>query len=65
MQVGNPVDYLFNNANPEGSLQANVASAAISTLSNREMERMLENRHSLSRNVRQTVSPFSAFYSFW
>ena len=33
MQVNNPVDYLFINSNPEGSLQANVASSTISTLS--------------------------------
>lgn len=64
MQVVNPVDYLFINSNPESSLQANVASAAISTLSNLEMERMLENRHSLSRNVRQTVSPLSEKWGY-
>lgn len=64
MQVVNPVDYLFINSNPEGSLQANVASAAISTLSNLEMEKMLENRHSLSRNVRQTVSPLSEKWGY-
>lgn len=64
MQVVNPVDYLFVNANPEGSLQANVASAAISTLSNLEMEKMLENRHSLSRNVRSTVSPLSEKWGY-
>lgn len=64
MQVVNPVDYLFNNANPEGSLQANVASAAISTLSNLEMEKMLENRHTLSRDVRQTVSPLSEKWGY-
>jgi len=64
MQVVNPVDYLFINSNPEGSLQANVASAAISTLSNLEMEKMLEDRHSLSRNVRQTVSPLSEKWGY-
>jgi len=64
MQVVNPVDYLFVNSNPEGSLQANVASAAISTLSNLEMEKMLENRHSLSRNVRGTVSPLSEKWGY-
>ena len=64
MQVMNPVDYLFVNSNPEGSLQANVASAAISTLSNLEMEKMLEDRHSLSRNVRSTVSPLSEKWGY-
>jgi regulator of protease activity HflC (stomatin/prohibitin superfamily) len=64
MQVTNPVDYLFINSNPEGSLQANVASSTISTLSNLEMEKMLEDRHSLSRTVRKTVSPLSERWGY-
>jgi len=64
MSVSDPVDYLFVNANPEGSLQANVASSTISTLSNLEMEEMLENRHSLSRTVRSTVSPLSEKWGY-
>jgi hypothetical protein len=64
MQIHDPVSYLFINANPEGSLQANVTSSAISTLSNLEMETMLENRHSLSRSVRETVSPLSEQWGY-
>ncbi|MDY7092562.1 MAG: SPFH domain-containing protein [Acidobacteriota bacterium] len=64
MSVSDPVSYLFVNANPEGSLQANVASSTISTLSNLEMEEMLENRHSLSRTVRSTVSPLSEKWGY-
>lgn len=64
MSVNNPVSYLFVNANPEGSLQANVASSTISTLSNLEMEEMLENRHSLSRTVRSAVSPLSEKWGY-
>lgn len=64
MQVNDPVDYLFINSNPEGSLQANVASSTISTLSNLEMEKMLEDRHSLSRTVRSTVSPLSEKWGY-
>ncbi len=64
MQVKNPVSYLFINANPDGSLQANVTSSTISTLSNLEMEKMLEDRHSLSRSVRQTVSPLSEKWGY-
>ncbi len=56
--------YLFVNTNPEGSLQANVASSTISTLSNLEMDKMLEDRHSLSRTVRQTVSPLSEKWGY-
>ena len=64
MQVKDPVAYLFINANPDGSLQANVTSSTISTLSNLEMEKMLEDRHSLSRTVRQAVSPLSEKWGY-
>lgn len=64
MQVSDPVSYLFTNANPEGSLQANVASSTISTLSNLEMEKMLEDRHALSRTVRTAVSPLSEKWGY-
>jgi hypothetical protein len=64
MQVKDPVAYLFTNADPEGSLQANVTSSTISTLSNLEMEKMLEDRHSLSRTVRQAVSPLSERWGY-
>ena len=64
MEVNDPVAYLFENTNPDGSLQANVASSTISTLSNLEMDKMLEDRHSLSRTVRQTVSPLSEKWGY-
>ncbi len=64
MQVKDPVAFLFTNANPDGSLQANVTSSTISTLSNLEMEKMLEDRHSLSRTVRQSVSPLSEKWGY-
>lgn len=64
MSVSNPVSYLFINANPEGSLRANVTSSTISTLSNLQMEEMLENRHKLSRTVRSAVSPLSEKWGY-
>lgn len=64
MRVSDPVAYLFRNANPEGSLQANVASSAISTLSNLEMDKMLEDRHRLSHRVRESVSPRSEQWGY-
>lgn len=64
MQVTDPEAYLFRNTNPEGSLEANVASSTISVLSNLEMERMLEDRHGLSRTVRGTVSPLSEKWGY-
>ncbi|GAB5406905.1 MAG: SPFH domain-containing protein [Aureliella sp.] len=64
MRVNDPVAYLFVNTNPDGSLQANVASSTISTLSNLEMDQMLEDRHKLSRTVRATVSPLSEKWGY-
>ena len=64
MQVNDPIAFLFINTNPDGSLQANVASSTISTLSNLEMEKMLEDRHSLSRTVRAAVSPLSEKWGY-
>ena len=64
MQVNDSVAYLFANANPEGSLEANVSSATISTLSNLEMDKMLEDRHQLSQQVRHTVSPLSEKWGY-
>ena len=64
MQVNNPEAYLFENTDPEGSLSANVATSTISTLSNLQMEKMLEDRHSLSRTVREAVSPLSEKWGY-
>ena len=64
MRVMDAESFLFKNANPDASLEANVASSAISTLSNLKMEEMLENRHGLSRTVRQTVSPLSEIWGY-
>ncbi|QIK37859.1 SPFH/Band 7/PHB domain protein [Caldichromatium japonicum] len=64
MRVSDPVAYLFNNANPDASLQANVASSTILTLSNLKMDQMLEDRHQLSCRVRTTVSPLSEQWDY-
>ena len=64
MQVKDPEAYLFTNANPDGSLRANDTRSTISVLSNLEMETMLEDRHILSRTVRQTVSPLSEQWGY-
>jgi regulator of protease activity HflC (stomatin/prohibitin superfamily) len=57
MRVRNPVDYLFKNLDPRGSLRANVANATVRNLSNLPLQEMLESRHSMSRTVRGEVSP--------
>lgn len=59
MFVSDPVAFLFKNADPRGSLSANVSSATVRCLSNMPLESMLENRHAMSQTVRGEVSPKS------
>ena len=59
MYVSDPVAYLFRNADPRGSLRANVSSAAVRALSNMPLAAMLENRHPMSHAVREEVTPRS------
>lgn len=59
MYVSSPVDFLFKNADPRGSLSANVSSATVRCLSNMELDAMLIDRHEMSRTVRDEVSPMS------
>lgn len=59
MFISDPVAFLFKNTDPRGSLSANVSNATVRTLSNMELEDMLETRHVMSRAVRAEVSPKS------
>jgi regulator of protease activity HflC (stomatin/prohibitin superfamily) len=59
MYISEPVSYLFKNADPRGSLAANVSNAVVRSLSNMPLEQMLINRHGMSRMVREEVSPRS------
>jgi regulator of protease activity HflC (stomatin/prohibitin superfamily) len=59
MYISEPVSYLFKNADPRGSLAANVSNAVVRSLSNMPLEQMLVNRHAMSRTVREEVSPRS------
>jgi len=59
MYVSDPVAYLFKNADPRGSLRANVSNAAVRSLSNMKLSAMLESRHAMSKTVRDEVSPKS------
>lgn len=59
MFVSNPVDFLFKNVDPRGSLSANVSNATVRCLSNLELDSMLVDRHGMSRTVRTEVSPLS------
>jgi regulator of protease activity HflC (stomatin/prohibitin superfamily) len=59
MFVSDPVAYLFKNADPRGSLAANVSNSTVRCLSNMKLADMLQNRHSMSQTVRDEVSPQS------
>ncbi len=59
MVISNPTAYLFKNADPRGSLSANVSNSTVRSLSNMPLDNMLENRHKMSRTVREEVSPKS------
>jgi regulator of protease activity HflC (stomatin/prohibitin superfamily) len=59
MFISNPVSFLFKNADPRGSLRANVSNTTIRSLSNMPLAEMLENRHAMSQTVRAEVSPKS------
>jgi regulator of protease activity HflC (stomatin/prohibitin superfamily) len=59
MFISDPVAYLFKNADPRGSLAANVSNAVVRSLSNMPLDNMLVDRHAMSRTVREEVSPRS------
>jgi len=64
MYISNSVAYLFKNADPRGSLAANVGNATVRCLSNMKLADMLENRHSMSLTVRTEVSPQSEDWGY-
>jgi regulator of protease activity HflC (stomatin/prohibitin superfamily) len=59
MYISDPVAYLFKNADPRGSLSANVSNAVVRSLSNLPLDKMLVDRHAMSRTVREEVTPRS------
>lgn len=64
MYISNPVDYLFKNADPRGSLAANVSNSTVRCLSNLKLADMLENRHTMSLTVRNEVSSKSQEWGY-
>lgn len=64
MFISEPVSYLFKNADPRGSLSANVSSATVRCLSNMPLGDMLVNRHIMSQTVRAEVTPKSNEWGF-
>ena len=64
MWISDPVAYLFKNADPRGSLRANVSNATVRCLSNMPLNEMLETRHRMSQTVRSEVSPQSKAWGY-
>lgn len=64
MYINDPLAHVFKNADPAGSLRANVGNAAVKCLSNMPLADMLANRHRMSLAVRKEVSPLSNEWGF-
>ena len=64
MFISDPVSYLFKNADPRGSLAANVSNSTVRCLSNMPLEDMLSNRHTMSQTVRSEVSDESQAWGY-
>jgi regulator of protease activity HflC (stomatin/prohibitin superfamily) len=64
MFITDPIAHIFKNADPQGSLNANVKNATIKSLSNLPLSDMLINRHQMSRVVREEVSPESIEWGY-
>ncbi len=64
MFISDPVAYLFKNADPRGSLAANVGNSTVRCLSNLKLADMLQNRHAMSQTVRAEVSPQSQEWGY-
>jgi regulator of protease activity HflC (stomatin/prohibitin superfamily) len=64
MVVSQPLDYLYKNTDPLGSLRANISNATVRCLSNMKLSDMLESRHTMSGLVRQEVSAKSQEWGY-
>jgi regulator of protease activity HflC (stomatin/prohibitin superfamily) len=64
MFISDPVAFLFRNADPRGSLAANVSNATVRCLSNMPLAQMLENRHQMSMTVRDEVTAKSSEWGY-
>jgi regulator of protease activity HflC (stomatin/prohibitin superfamily) len=64
MNISDPVAHIFKNADPRGSLSANVKNATIKHLSNLPLSQMLINRHHMSKLVREEVTDESVEWGY-
>lgn len=64
MFVSDPNAFIYKNADPAGSLRANISNAAVRCLSNMGLEALLEQRHDMSAAVRTEVSAKSQEWGY-
>jgi regulator of protease activity HflC (stomatin/prohibitin superfamily) len=64
MSITDPVAHVFRNTEPRSSLAASVSNVTVRCLSNLKLEEMLENRHAMSKTVRDEVSPQSLEWGY-
>jgi regulator of protease activity HflC (stomatin/prohibitin superfamily) len=64
MFISDPVAFLFKNADPRGSLSANVSNATVRCLSNMKLAEMMETRHNMSQTVRAEVTDKSQAWGY-
>jgi regulator of protease activity HflC (stomatin/prohibitin superfamily) len=64
MWISDPVAFLFKNADPRGSLRANVSNVTVRCLSNMPLAEMLGTRHTMSKIVRTEVSSQSQAWGY-
>ena len=64
MFISDPTSYIFKNADPKGSLAANVSNATVRSLSNLPLGKLLEDRHTMSQTARAEVSDKSQEWGY-
>lgn len=64
MWIDDPVNFLFKNTDPRGSLRANVSNATVRCLSNMPLAEMLQTRHNMSQTVRTEVTAKSLEWGY-
>lgn len=64
MFITNASDYLFKNADPKGSLATNVGNSTVRSLSNLPLDKLMMDRHTMSKTVRSEVSEKSQKWGY-
>ena len=64
MSINDPVAYLFKNSNPKSSLATSVSNSTVKCLSNLPLLKMLTDRHSMSRSVRNELHDEAVEWGF-